>query len=117
MKDKTASMVLTEHIQYTHDQAHREVLMDAAGARVVLICLDDGQNVPPHFHNHTDDIFVAIEGEGVIETAETQLSLMPGTCQMVLAGTQHTVRPVSGSRVAFLVIQNKPYDFVDTETV
>ena len=117
MDDKTTSVELREHIQYKRSEAFREVLMDAAGVRTVLICLEDGQSVPPHFHNNTDDVFVAIEGQGVIETADTKLSLLPGSCQMVAAGTQHTVYPLDGARVAFLVIQNKPYDFVETETV
>ena len=117
MAKNTFSVVPRERIQYRQEQPYREEVMDAVGARVILICLSDGQSVPPHYHNHTDDVFVAIDGEGVVETQEGTLSLVPGISNMVAAGTRHTVRPLPGSRVAFLVVQNKPYDNIPCESV
>ena len=58
----------------------------------VLVKLEPGALVPPHSHEHKDECFDVIEGEGIIVVAGQQQRATAGTMVFVPAGVQHGLR-------------------------
>jgi len=57
-----------------------------------LLCFARGQVVPYHRHEHTDEVFDVLEGEGTILIDGREMRGMPGTILYVPAGTEHGFR-------------------------
>jgi len=64
----------------------------------VLVYLEPGAVVPPHVHEHKDECFDVIEGQGVIVVDGHEVKGKPGTLVFVPAGTQHGLRNDSAAR-------------------
>lgn len=58
----------------------------------VLVCVLPGQSVPLHRHEHKDESFDVIEGNGVILVGDRQVQARPGALVFVPAGTLHGLR-------------------------
>jgi mannose-6-phosphate isomerase-like protein (cupin superfamily) len=58
----------------------------------VLVLVEAHGSVPLHVHEHKDECFDVIEGEGVILVAGSEVRARPGTLVFVPAGTQHGLR-------------------------
>jgi quercetin dioxygenase-like cupin family protein len=58
----------------------------------VLVCLEPGAVVPPHSHEHKDESFDVIAGEGVIVVAEREVQARPGSLVFVPANIVHSLR-------------------------
>jgi quercetin dioxygenase-like cupin family protein len=57
-----------------------------------LLCFSRGQVVPYHRHEHTDECFDVIEGEGTILIDGREMRGAPGTVLYVPAGVEHGMR-------------------------
>ena len=51
-------------------------LMKTAGSNIVLVCLDTGQEIPPHPEPYAV-VFVVLHGEGTITAGTVQHSVHP----------------------------------------
>lgn len=57
-----------------------------------LVSLQPGAVVPPHAHEHHDEIFDVIEGEGLFILDGQEITLKPGMTICVPAQTRHSLR-------------------------
>jgi quercetin dioxygenase-like cupin family protein len=64
----------------------------------VLVCVLPGQSVPLHRHEHKDESFDVIEGNGVILVGDKQVQARPGALVFVPAGTLHGLRNDTAQR-------------------
>ena len=53
-------------------------LLDAGCFNLALICLDDGQEIPPHPEGY-DVVFYVLDGEGIITIGYEQLRVTQGS--------------------------------------
>ncbi len=58
-------MNITEFAQYSLDNPVKTDLVQCAGSNIVVVCLEDGQIIPPHPEPYAV-VFVVLQGEGVI---------------------------------------------------
>ena len=61
-----------------------------------LVVLQPGAVVPQHSHEHHDEIFDVVEGEGTFILAGQEIALKPGMTICVPANTPHSLK--AGSR-------------------
>ena len=61
-----------------------------------LLCLEPGQQVPPHVHDHKDECFDVMEGEGTLLAGDEEIRAVPGTLLYVPAGVRHGLRAGGG---------------------
>lgn len=57
-----------------------------------LLCFARGNVVPYHKHEHIDEVFDVLEGEGTILIDGREMRGVPGTTLYVPAGTEHGFR-------------------------
>ncbi len=57
-----------------------------------LLCFERGQQVPVHVHEHKDECFDVIEGEGTLLAEGQEMRAGPGTMLYVPAGVTHGLR-------------------------
>jgi quercetin dioxygenase-like cupin family protein len=57
-----------------------------------LICFSRGQSVPVHTHDHKDECFDVVEGQGTLLIGGSEIAGVPGTSVYVPAGTAHGLR-------------------------
>jgi quercetin dioxygenase-like cupin family protein len=57
-----------------------------------LVCFSKGQVVRYHRHDHTDELFDVIEGEGTFLIDGGEMRGVPGTILYVPAGVEHGMR-------------------------
>ncbi len=57
-----------------------------------LLCFSKGQVVRYHRHEHTDELFDVIEGEGTFLIDGGEMAGVPGTILYVPAGVEHGMR-------------------------
>jgi len=67
-------------------------LVDDREFVVALVCFEPGQEVTPHLHEHKDEVFDVVEGEGEVMLGTTWHPAGPGTIVYVPAGTPHALR-------------------------
>ncbi len=67
-------------------------------AKVVLICLEPGQGIPPHAEDNQGFFFV-LEGQGVLTSDEGELPLRAGELATVAFGGTRGVRATEGRLV------------------
>ncbi len=60
-----------------------------------LVSLQPGAVVPEHSHEHQDEIFDVIEGEGTFVLAGQALTLKPGMTICVPANTPHSLQALN----------------------
>lgn len=51
--------------QFSHDAPVKTDVVKTAGSNIVVVCLEDGQTIPPHPEPYAV-VFVVLQGEGVI---------------------------------------------------
>ncbi len=57
-----------------------------------LLCFSRGQHVPLHRHEHKDECFDVIEGQGTLLVDGNDIQATPGTVVYVPAGVEHGLR-------------------------
>jgi len=93
----------------------RESVLNADGLRVQILTLGPGETVPWHYHSTVADIFVAMEGQVVVETRAPRArhELAPGKHCVVPPKTVHKVTGAAGGRCRFTIVQGiGKYDYV-----
>lgn len=83
----------TKDIQkFTGEQLNNINLFDGEAFFGRLLCFARGNVVPYHMHDHTDEVFDVLEGEGTILIDGREMRGVPGTILYVPAGTEHGFR-------------------------
>ncbi len=83
---------LQEIAHFAREQFVNEPLFDGDGFYGRLLCFLKGQSVPEHVHEHIDQCFDVLEGEGTILVNGKEVQAVPGTTIYVSAGTWHALR-------------------------
>lgn len=91
---------LREKLQFDTQRFAPVFLHQGAGAKAVLVCLSDGQAIPPHPESNAA-FFYVIEGKGVFSTPEGELAAEAGDWIHVPHGGVRGMR-AEGSRIAVL---------------
>ena len=90
MKFFTAN--IQEIQKFSGEQLNNINLFDGEAFFGRLLCFARGNVVPYHKHEHTDEVFDVLEGEGTILIDGREMRGVPGTILYVPAGTEHGFR-------------------------
>lgn len=83
---------LSEVTRFEEGQFVNHHLFDGDGFYGRLLCFRRGQAVPRHRHEHVDECFDVLEGEGTFVLGDEEISAGPGVSIYVPAGTWHALR-------------------------
>lgn len=78
--------------QFPGDQFANLNLFDGDAFFGRLLCFSRGQNVPVHSHEHKDECFDVLDGQGTLLVGGTEIAGIPGTTVYVPAGVEHGMR-------------------------
>ena len=78
--------------QFPEDQFANLNLFDGDAFFGRLLCFSRGQNVPVHAHEHRDECFDGVQGQGTMLIAGKEILSVPGTMVYVPAGVEHGLR-------------------------
>ena len=78
--------------KYSAEQFPNLNLFDGEAFFGRLLCFSRGQFVKYHRHDHTDEVFDVIEGEGTFLIDGGEILGKPGTVLYVPAGVEHGLR-------------------------
>lgn len=67
-------------------------LFDGDGFYGRLLCLSKGADVPVHIHDHRDECFDVVEGEGTFLVDGEEIHAGPGSFLYIPAGVRHGLR-------------------------
>ena len=84
--------LLQEHTRFAGKQFVNQHLFDGDGFYGRLLCFQRGQHVPEHVHEHQDECFDVLEGEGTFVINGREVKAGPGTTLYIPAGTYHALR-------------------------
>jgi quercetin dioxygenase-like cupin family protein len=98
-------MDLLKAAKYSHKGPVKTDLIKTGGSNIVLVCLEDGQEIPPHPEPYAV-VFVVLQGEGIITAGTVKNPVQPlhlvsvgkdenrgirCACRMVLLGIRDDV--------------------------
>jgi len=69
-------MDLGEMAEYSQHEPVKKDLLKTAGSNIVLVCLEDGQEIPLHPESYAV-VFVVLQGEGVITAGNARHPVKP----------------------------------------
>ncbi len=78
--------------KFSSEQLTNVNLFDGEAFYGRLLCFARGNVVPYHKHEHTDEVFDVLEGEGTILIDGREMRGTPGTILYVPAGIEHGFR-------------------------
>ncbi len=68
-----------------------------------LYCFEPGQEQQGHAHKDSDKIYYVLEGTARVEVDDESETLNPGAAAMAPAGSHHSIKNPSASRLVVLV--------------
>lgn len=82
---------------YSYRNAHtNEIqnvrLFECEELRAYLVVMPPGDQIAPHVHDNSHEIFDVIDGRGIFEVSGRIVSGDPGRCVFVPAGVSHSLR-------------------------
>ncbi len=83
---------LEKRTRFEATQFVNEPLFDGDGFYGRLLCFQKGQQVPEHVHDHVDECFDVLEGEGTFLINGQVVVAGPGTHIYIPAGTRHALQ-------------------------
>ncbi|MDP2727992.1 MAG: cupin domain-containing protein [Dehalococcoidia bacterium] len=89
---------LAQEEEFSSEHFVPKFLHSSEKVRVILLCLDAGQEIPPH--TSPEATLHVVKGKGTITVGEEQVPVQEGTLVVVPAGVSHAVR--SQERMALL---------------
>lgn len=87
-----------EAAQFSEAQFVNRNLFDGDAFFGRLLCFSRGQHVPVHAHEHKDECFDVLEGEGTLLIDGRAVRAGPGVFLYVPAGTTHGLRADGSAR-------------------
>ena len=64
-------MDLLDLVEFSGERPFSKDLVTTAGSNIVLVCLDTGQEIPPHPEPY-GVVFVVLQGEGIITSGQKE---------------------------------------------
>lgn len=83
---------------------------EASGALIVLVTRD-----MVHMHHKTKEIYICLQGEGLLYKNGEPLQFIPGDSAIIPPGTVHYAEPNGSEPLVFLCISEPSYDPNDFE--
>lgn len=83
--------------------------MSDAEARV-----EPGKTTKFHYHQNSEEIYVILEGEGVMEIEEEKRRVKKGDHVLIPPGKRHRIKNVGKEALIFLCFSTPPYSHDDT---
>lgn len=74
-----------------------DLLFRGENLLIALVRVDPGASVPVHVHEHSDEIFDVLEGNGEIFRNGEWEAIVPGMTVLVEAGARHAIRNPAGT--------------------
>jgi mannose-6-phosphate isomerase-like protein (cupin superfamily) len=75
-----------------------------------LYCLEPGQAQKIHSHDHSDKVYLVLDGKASIVLGSEEADLVPSQAVLCPAGSPHGVKNTSSQRVTLLVVTTPPPD-------
>lgn len=94
---------LSELMEYSQEYPVSKLVHDSAKARVVLFCLENGQEIPPHI-SASEVVMQVIEGEGSILAGEEEHPARRGTIVACATKEPHGFKAAKDRRMVILAI-------------
>lgn len=69
-------MYLMDVVECSKESPVKKDLLKAAGSNIVLVCLETGQEIPPHPEPYSV-VLVVLQGEGVITAGNVRFAVKP----------------------------------------
>jgi len=69
-------MDLLDRAEFSRDGPVKKDLVKTAGSNIVLVCLEEGQEIPPHPEPYAV-VFVVLQGEGTITSGRKEHHVKP----------------------------------------
>lgn len=82
---------LKEKVQF-NEQFRPQILCASPDAKVPMICLEPGQEIPPHPSG--TGIFYVLEGKGIMYLDDEEINLSKGTVVVVPEGAKRGLKGV-----------------------
>jgi mannose-6-phosphate isomerase-like protein (cupin superfamily) len=103
----------------TKDGSTIRVLLDAhlggtANQSLAEAWLEPGQATQRHYHAHTEELYVLLEGEGEMEVDGDRARVGPGDAILIPPGARHQIRAAVDAPLRFLCCCAPPYSDADT---
>lgn len=86
-----------EHVGFSEKFAPRILHADER-MKLVLVCLDAGQRIPPHAEDN-QGVFTVLEGSGIMTTDDGELPITAGSVVVVRHGGTRGIRAENGRLV------------------
>ena len=79
---------------------------DCAQSEVIMVTVEPGKAVHLHKHDDMEQVFIVVEGEGVltIGARKRQYAIMPSTVVRIPPGTLHTIRSKGRKTVRYICV-------------
>ena len=90
------------------------VALHSIGGDQVLLCqvtYDAGKSVPPHTHEHTEQVMAIVDGEVEVTIGDETRTLRPGDVCVMNRGVEHSLHS-SGGVTFFEALAPVPLDHV-----
>lgn len=100
---------------HLYEAEHRAIHAERPGFRISEIQISTTQEVPWHYHSHTQDAFYVIAGELrlFLREPKEEVRLGPGDTYSVAPRRPHLVTNAGAGSATFLVLQGiGEYDYV-----
>jgi mannose-6-phosphate isomerase len=100
---------LTENDDSIRPWGHYEVLYDGEDCKVKRIIVKSGGKLSYQYHNHREEYWQVISGNGVVTIQDTDLDIGPGAQVRIPKGVRHRVRNNWKKDLVFIEIQTGDY--------
>lgn len=98
---------VNEAVQFDPVRPRSKVLLDSSQARVMMFCLESGQEVPTH-GSTSAVLFYTVQGEGTATIGEEQVPLRPGVLVQCPPNVPHGLKGTD-SLVVLATIAPRPF--------
>lgn len=92
---------LSELVEYSEEYPISKLVYDSSKARVVLFCLDKGQEIPPHMST-SEVVMQVIEGEGSFLAGDEEHAAKRGTVVACASREPHGMKAAKDKRMVIL---------------
>ena len=75
-KERRQQMDLKEYARFSVSEPIKTDIIKTAGSNIVIVCLEEGQVIPPHPEPYAV-VFVVLEGEGIITSGTVEHEVKP----------------------------------------
>ncbi|HLI28967.1 MAG TPA: cupin domain-containing protein [Chloroflexota bacterium] len=98
-------LLVHELKEFRAEKRVRKKLFEGAQLWCEMVCYEPGQGTPLHHHPREDELFVVIEGRGVITAGDQQFEAVPGALITVPATVPHDLRNTGDERLVVVFVK------------